>query len=264
MRRIIPSKRKRTQPPGDSTAPHSRSRLDIWLLRASHISQFGLLLLTVGGLYFTVIPLYQKALLDEAIARKEVELLQTQYTLERIYMSVRSLSVREFTFFASGDCSGIRGAQEAIARSAGKRGIRPGTEDRLLGIPVRTCLIEVFEKSRALNELRDSDRKALRVEVERVASSLDAARIEAIAEYDRQPSIVAANPDAISLKANNRARILEIMAPLRPAAETQAQRIELLALQAQEEIVRKYHGQLLSSVVAIRELAWPDNQGQRK
>ncbi|MDO8776376.1 MAG: hypothetical protein Q7K57_48225, partial [Burkholderiaceae bacterium] len=50
------------------------SWFDIWLPRLSHLSQFGLFLFTVATIYFTVIPLYQKALLDEAIAKKEIDL----------------------------------------------------------------------------------------------------------------------------------------------------------------------------------------------
>ena len=52
----------------------SDSLWDKWLPRLSHFSQFGLFIFTVGTIYFTVIPLYQKALLEEAIAKKEIEL----------------------------------------------------------------------------------------------------------------------------------------------------------------------------------------------
>ena len=49
--------------------------------RLSHLSQFGLFLFTVGTIYFTVIPLCQKALLEEAIAKKEMELKETTAAL---------------------------------------------------------------------------------------------------------------------------------------------------------------------------------------
>lgn len=47
---------------------------DRWLDRAAQISQLGLLAAAVFGFYYTVIPLYEKAALDEELAKTKAEL----------------------------------------------------------------------------------------------------------------------------------------------------------------------------------------------
>lgn len=59
-------------------APHntlqSGERVDRWFVRAAHASQVLLLLLGVFGYFYTVLPVYQKSLLDEEIAQKTIQL----------------------------------------------------------------------------------------------------------------------------------------------------------------------------------------------
>jgi len=45
-----------------------------WSTRAANVAQVGLLALAAFGYYYTVIPLYQKALLDEEIAQKSLQI----------------------------------------------------------------------------------------------------------------------------------------------------------------------------------------------
>ncbi|MEP6935807.1 MAG: hypothetical protein ABI988_18025 [Nitrospirota bacterium] len=73
---------------------------DIWLQRLSHISQFGLFIFTVWAIYFTVIPLYQKAFLEEAIAKKEVELKEANAALEGAYVRFKAMILNDFVFMA--------------------------------------------------------------------------------------------------------------------------------------------------------------------
>lgn len=84
--------RLRTQPRNKNRSLQREKRqiADTWLDRLSHLSQFGLFLFTVGNIYFTVIPLYQKALLDEAIAKKEIDLIEATkaVTLKEAALSV--------------------------------------------------------------------------------------------------------------------------------------------------------------------------------
>lgn len=50
------------------------NKVDIFLSRVSHISQFVLVAFAIFGYFYTVRPIYQKELLSEDIAKKEVEL----------------------------------------------------------------------------------------------------------------------------------------------------------------------------------------------
>src|SRR5437016_4581751 len=84
-----------------------RSRIDLWLMRASHLGQAGLFILTLAALYYTVLPLYQKAVLEEAIARKEIELTHATAQVEKLYVTARGYIVDEYVSYASGKCSGV-------------------------------------------------------------------------------------------------------------------------------------------------------------
>ncbi|HIE8726269.1 hypothetical protein [Klebsiella pneumoniae] len=50
------------------------SKIDIWSARAANFSQIGVLALAAFGYVYTVLPVYQKSLLDEEIAKKTLEL----------------------------------------------------------------------------------------------------------------------------------------------------------------------------------------------
>lgn len=53
-------------------------RIDRWFTRASHASQVLLLCLGVFGYFYTVLPVYQKSLLDEEIAQKTIQLREQE------------------------------------------------------------------------------------------------------------------------------------------------------------------------------------------
>jgi hypothetical protein len=66
----------RRRPP--SIPAESPNRVDKWFSRASHTSQVLLLLLGVFGYFYTVLPIYQKSLLDEEIAEKTLRLREQE------------------------------------------------------------------------------------------------------------------------------------------------------------------------------------------
>lgn len=78
--------------------------LDIWLPRISHFSQFGLFVITLGSLYFVVLPVYQKSILDEAIAQKEIELKKSEKLVTESYVQLRKQAVTLFTNKAFVEC----------------------------------------------------------------------------------------------------------------------------------------------------------------
>ena len=78
--------------------------LDIWLPRISHFSQFGLFVVTLGSLYFVVLPIYKVSVLDEAIARKEIELKESNELVEQNYKQVRKFAIEQFTYSVFANC----------------------------------------------------------------------------------------------------------------------------------------------------------------
>lgn len=67
------------------------SVLDKYLNRLAQLSQFLVLLLGVFGYFYTVLPLYQKALLDEDIAKKTLELNQKT---QEVYLLADQIKTR--------------------------------------------------------------------------------------------------------------------------------------------------------------------------
>lgn len=68
------------------------SPFDRLLIRLAHASQLGLLALGVFGYFYTVLPVYQKAVLDEEIAKKTIELSQKSAELDQKTKEVEAMS----------------------------------------------------------------------------------------------------------------------------------------------------------------------------
>lgn len=241
-----------------SSAAH-QNRIDIWLPRVSHISQLGLLLLTVGGFYFTVIPLYQKALLDEAIARKEIELKQTLVALDKAYVSVRQIAVQQFIVLSVEKCA--RTARLLVDPEdhpvKQKSGPKHSSEDVLLSVDVRRCISDAIAEAKAIADLRQVDRTALEVEAGRISNALVTLQARAIRDFDAAPEAVKRNVGQFSLKSDFRSRMLDFLAKHRPAEEIQKQRNELVVVQAQENVSAEYYQALLNEITSVRRLSWP-------
>lgn len=171
-------------PPAQANKPvRETQQLDVWLLRLSHFSQFGLFLFTVGAIYFTVIPLYQKALLDEAIAKKEVELKDANAALERAYARIRTEVVKDYVFFAGAECSGLFEPPEPLLPLGKPVPARLSRADKLLALDVPACLTTAAKESVSLQELRSEDRKLLDQRLLALGDEVLALRQRAIAAY---------------------------------------------------------------------------------
>lgn len=83
-------------PPGPSPLPSVPQapipRLDLNLARASNAAQPLLLLLAVFGYFYTVLPAYQKELLGEQIAAKELELARLQKEISNTSPKIEGLN----------------------------------------------------------------------------------------------------------------------------------------------------------------------------
>lgn len=83
------------------------TKFDIYLSRATGLVQIGLFIVTLLTLYFTVIPLYKNAQLEEVIAKKELELASLNRALSDLYVRVRLTDAGNLAEQAV-ECSGWR------------------------------------------------------------------------------------------------------------------------------------------------------------
>lgn len=123
----------RMQPNRDAPA------LDAWLSRASNLSQPLLLCLAVFGYFYTVLPVYQKELLSEQIAEKEVELSRLQRTIAATTPTIEGLKAE-------------RAALEAQLGSLKDK--KQATERMVAELNVRQSALE--SKNKELNASRTS------------------------------------------------------------------------------------------------------------
>jgi hypothetical protein len=123
----------------------------------------------------TVIPLYQKALLDEAIAKKELELKTATSAIENKYVALRTFSVKEFIFTAGFKCSGIDIEVGTF---------RESYEDQLYKIDVARCLTTLEAHPKALAELLPEDRITFRAALKVLGARLNVAKVDST-EKDR-------------------------------------------------------------------------------
>jgi hypothetical protein len=171
------------------------SLLDVWLQRASYIAQFGLFLFTVGTVYFTVIPLYQKALLEESIAKKEIELKNTTDSLEKVYVKLRAAIVKQFVLIAGAECSGLMEtpppplldelAKHNVISKDETSQSSPSHSRQLFDIDVAACLSKTANQSGSLQDLRTEDRKLLNQKLTIIGKELMPIRQRAVDEYKK-------------------------------------------------------------------------------
>ena len=187
-----------------------QSKVDVWISRFASLSQVGLFALTIGGLYFTVLPLYQKALLEEAIAKKEVELRNISASLEESYLRVRDSAVNKFVLGVGLSCSGLF-LPPANAELIGIRipNRKPFAQE-ILEIEPQKCLVNILPKYTELSALRPDDMIILQDAVNRIAIELNKKRSTLIADSSSSWNSSKARNNAIAYGEFVRSHVLEL------------------------------------------------------
>lgn len=234
--------------------PH---KLDVWLPRFANFTQVALLALTVGGFYFTVLPLYQKALLDEAYARKEIELKQVTASLEVKYAKLRGVAVRGFVINADADCSGFSEmTRSPFDNTKAKASVRTNA----FTIDVKKCLLDHEAKAPSLSELRTDDRAFFRTAFVEAADQIVKLQSDAVASYARaDDDINDSNIDEYASKRELSARMLVFLAkhmqitPEAVAAHKRKSAVEELRAQR----IDGYRSAMRNKLHGLTKVKWP-------
>ena len=149
--------RKSLRKPSAANAGRAPARegpiLDTWLTRASSLSQPLLLCLAAFGYFYTVLPVYQKELLSEQIAAREIELNRVQRAIDATGPTIKRLESERDTL-------------ETQLRSLQTR--RAETERHVAQLKARQSTVE------AKNKELDASRARLTEEVAAVQASAKA------------------------------------------------------------------------------------------
>jgi hypothetical protein len=219
----------------------------------------------VGSLYFIVLPLYQKALLEEGIAKKEVELAVATKAVDRSYSRLRIYAVREFYIAAGPVCSGLfQPPNEPPALGAPQKR-RQTRAEFVFAIDVPKCLHDMVTKTTALGELRADDRKVFDAAVTALGTELAERRRVALNAYEKAPSIVTdADIKALpqeSYRVQAQATIEKWNAyrlhQQGPTIDIEARR-KLAKEIAQERIVLEYDNSILDGLRRLSNVKWAE------
>ncbi|KAB1448551.1 hypothetical protein [Bordetella bronchiseptica] len=249
--------------------------MDTWLVRGSHIAQVGLFVLTLWALFYTVIPLYKTAALEEQIARREAELKTTEQRLaetvatlndatERAYDRSRADILWNLNYQAGPSCSGLfRLPEEPIAL-----GDKPGPERPLLDINVDECLTGELAKLKPQSVLRDADLLALHAAVDQTAASLEKQRSDALAAMRQMET---KNTDELYAFAPKGPFVQQMDAwfdkvrqanPGLPMPAPQKEHARAVR-NVQEKIASDFEEQVRIEIRKLQDIAWPEPSGTK-
>lgn len=163
--------------------------LDIWLSRVSHFSQFGLFVITLGSLYFVVLPIYQKTVLDEAIARKEIELKESEKLVEQSYVQLRKFALTTFTRVVFSKC--VINFQDAEVTKDNFESVYSLNND------VSSCLLESGKSSKNIMLLRPNDQAIFLAELINITAEIEQNRTVSLKQYIELPEKAKSDPSLL-------------------------------------------------------------------
>lgn len=230
--------------------------VDVWLPRLSHFAQFGLFLLTLGGFYFTVLPLYQKALLEEAIAKKELELATTTKVLDQSYSRIRTYAMREFYFNAAPTCSGLVLHRQDASASTERTEKKQTRAELIFAINVPTCLQDMAEKTVALSELRSDDRKLFDTAITQLSVEMVELRKASLIQYETASSRVTDATVKALPSESYRVRAQELIEKMNGGKVDYSARRKLAEDIAKENAVDEYRKSIVEGIRALEKIKW--------
>lgn len=227
----------------------SQSALDVWLQRIGIISQIGLFLFTIGTIYFTVIPLYQKALLDEQIARKQIEMEKLTIALDSAYVKIRSSVVSTYVTRAGAECSGLMISPSASIDED------QGYSAAILEIKPEECLSRELT-SVQVKELRPDDLALLRSEVIGIGRVLEELRQKALARMTEPAQTAQVDPHKIPTGPTARAITEALLKG--ESAEFQKKLLAQITFDHERaNVAEQYGNSVRSQVLTLKSIEWP-------
>ena len=144
------------------------------------------------GYYFTVIPLYQKAAVDEQLAKRETELksLDERLVLARkqAYELARARLLDQLALGASWDCGLGQGRMFLRTNDKDSRpeDDRRTTEERL-SVPIADCLNGFTDRAAKSKTLTDADLAKLKEATIKLGAELDRKRLDVLEKVKEIP-----------------------------------------------------------------------------
>jgi hypothetical protein len=218
----------RPQAKRESTnASRPSQAIDIWLSRGSSIAQIFGVGIALAGIFYTVIPLYQKAAVDEQLARRESELKDVEEKLVNARAEAYRLRRVQFmlpiSLQTADDCTGIRRSimQPALLaeKDDNKRAIT-------LDVDIEECVAKHLESALKRNVLSGTDGKKLYDYVLPIAKNLELKRRTVAAFILNLPVAAAKDPSLLGPEGYFTGRFFEHFGDRLSSPELEKKRFE--------------------------------------
>lgn len=240
-------------------AVEKKPKIDLYLSRLSHLSQVGLLVIAVIGYFYTVVPLYQKSLLDEQIAQKELELKASKIALEENYREFRRGVVHSYIFYAGAECSGLFERPMKLL-AIGEKPLNPIERyGKIFELDVNNCLVNELLKNKKLKKiLRAEDFDYLLQKVKVVGVELNQQRLLSLREFNTFPERVKENPSILEpLEQDSFSfRYLQTIEPYMSPESYQRHVVEAKIERGLSRIVHDYKKLIQAKVESLSEIEW--------
>ncbi len=229
------------------------SKLDIFLNRTSHIVQIGLFSVTLFTVYYTVIPLYKNAQMEESLARKELELDKLNQATEDLYKKVRDMEAGSLASTTI-RCTNLLDEKLEPSRKV------------MLDIDIPTCLNKLISEH-SYESLRELDKLTLKDHARDIATKVAALQAEYRAKRDSLADEIRNNPAiAESIKSqykkdNENGLNIALFDLLKGLGMTQEQldsdRDSRLLEIGKSQIENKFSGLITKELIKIKDVRWP-------
>lgn len=249
MRRLRENKKKSL---AVVSAPVNQSqRFDTWLVRLSYITQIGLFFITIGSLYFTVLPLYQKAVLDEAIARKELELQKMDRAVNDYYSKIRSYIDKEFKNVGVLDCTILWKSSSKNQLNSNLKTPEKSVYQLSLEFDTHDCLLKTASRIDIIEHLNEIDRSSLIKAVEAASERINSARNEALDRFYNANKMTKEKADSMNI-IGMRAQLLKALIEYRGADATERDWLLLAIATEQENAAVEFERKVMEEIRSIQ------------
>jgi len=139
----------------------NKNRFDLWLERLSYISQSGLFFLTIFTIYYTVIPVFQNASLQESISQKEIELKKLRDESDVLYKSLKIEYLNKFQLSLIFNCNPMTAEMMKQPDTASnKKNFKQEMSiiRQLFDTDIYACMIKQADSNISLSKMRVEDR----------------------------------------------------------------------------------------------------------
>ncbi|MCT8955048.1 hypothetical protein [Pseudomonas lundensis] len=220
-------------------------KIDVYLSRISHLVQVGLFSVTLLTIYYTVIPLYKSAQMEESLAKKEIELGALTEKADHLYSKVRKWEVSQFVKLASTSCAGwdevIKGGNQTVPKIIESR--------------VYDCIFGVFD-SYDFSGLSNKDKNSIRQYLVSINSKIDELSLKFNGLYDAYPSELRHDPSlATGDKESTLVKMDEMLRDLGyklPEKEIEDGNIRM----GRAEITRNFMAALSDEIAKVENIDW--------